>query len=58
MSKFLEARIQSIITAYVQDEARIMRTTVDKVEPVPRMTLRVMATRYGFALLVWMFDAH
>ena len=45
MSKFLEARIHHVVSEYMKDEARIMRTTVDKVEAVPRMTLRVLATR-------------
>jgi hypothetical protein len=46
LSLFLEERINRIVQEYIQDEARILRCPVDKVEQVPRLTLRVMATRY------------
>jgi hypothetical protein len=46
----IEARISRVVAEYIQHEARCLRIPPGKVEPVPRLTLRVLATRCGVAL--------
>jgi hypothetical protein len=46
LSKVLEERINRIVLEFREDEARIKRVPLEKIDPVPRLTLRVMATRF------------
>lgn len=45
LSDFLEDRVNRIVRSHYEDEARILRIPIEKVPVVPRLTVRVMATR-------------
>ena len=44
LGTFLEQRLNRITDAYRKSESEILKLPLDKVPPVPRLTLRVVAT--------------